>query len=117
MNDALMSRTRTRRLVAEANALRADREALSRDVRIAVLSAQMELANAQRALVTTRKGLDAAEESYRVRRALLAAERITALELVDAETDLTRARISALDARIDLRIADAALAQALGSDR
>jgi len=82
-----------------------------------VLSAQQDIANAQRAIATTAKGLDAAEESYRVRRALLAAERVTAVELVDAETELTRARIAALDARIDLRIAIAGLAHALGNDR
>ena len=117
INDALISRTTSRRLTAEANALRADREQLSRDVRIAVLSAQQDIANARRAIATTAKGLDAAEESYRVRRALLAAERVTAVELVDAETELTRARIAALDARIDLRIAIAGLAHALGNDR
>jgi len=117
INDALISRTTSRRLTADANALRADREQLSRDVRIAVLSAQQDLANARRAIATTAKGLDAAEESYRVRRALLAAERVTAVELVDAETELTRARIAALDARIDLRIAIAGLAHALGNDR
>lgn len=116
-NDALISKTTTRKLHAEASALRADREQLARDVRLAVLSAQQAIANAQRAIATTAKGLDAAEESYRVRRALLAAERVTAVELVDAETDLTRARISALDARIDLRIAIAGLDHALGTDR
>ena len=117
LNDALISRTTSRKLVAEASALRADREQLSRDGRHAVLSAQQAIANAQRAMLTTAKGLDAAEESYRVRRALLAAERVTAVELVDAEADLTRARISALDARIDLRVAIANLEHALGNDR
>jgi outer membrane protein len=117
LNDALVSKTTSRKLGAEATALRADREQLSRDVRMSVLSAQQDIANAQRAITTTAKGLDAAEESYRVRRALLAAERVTAVELVDAEADLTRARISALDARIDLRVAIANLEHALGNDR
>jgi outer membrane protein TolC len=117
MNDALISKTTSRKLSAEAKALKADREAIARDIRIDVLSAQQDIANAQRAITTTAKGLDAAEESYRVRRALLSAERVTAVELVDAETDLTRARISALDARIDLRIAIAGLEHALGNDR
>lgn len=117
LNDALLSKTTSKKLGAEANALRADREQLTRDVQLAVLSAQQDIANAQRAIMTTAKGLDAAEESYRVRRALLAAERVTAVELVDAEADLTRARISALDARIDLRVAIANLEHALGNDR
>jgi outer membrane protein TolC len=117
LNDALVSRTTDRKLVAEASALRADREQMTRDVRLAVLDAQQDITNAQRAITTSAKGLAAAEESYRVRRALLAADRVTAVELVDAETDLTRARISALDARIDLRIAIASLDHALGNDR
>ena len=117
LNDALISRTTDRKLAAEASALRADREQLTRDVRVAVLSASQDITNAQRAITTSAKGLDAAEESYRVRRALLAADRVTAVELVDAETDLTRARISALDARIDLRIAIAGLEHAIGNDR
>ena len=52
-----------------------------------------------------RRASTAAEESYRVRRELLAADRATAVELVDAETDLTRARIASLNARVDLRVA------------
>jgi outer membrane protein TolC len=71
---------------------------------------------AQRALATSKKGLDAANESYRVRQALLAAQRATGVELVDAETELTRARIAALNARIDLRIANVELAHAIGAD-
>ena len=80
------------------------------------MSAQQAVALAQRAFATSQKGLAAAEESYRVRQALLAAQRATAVELVDAETELTRARITALNARVDLRVAIAQLAHALGSD-
>ncbi|CAN5687562.1 hypothetical protein BH11MYX3_BH11MYX3_41530 [soil metagenome] len=114
--DALTSRTTTRRLVAESAALRADREALVRGAQIELLSAQQGVLLARQALSTSSKGLIAAEESYRVRSALLAAERATAVELVDAQTDLTRAQIAALDARVDLRIAIAELDHALGTD-
>lgn len=117
LNDALIARTTKHRFAAEARALAADHEAAKREVQIAVLSAQQHLDNARRAIATTAKGLDAAEEGYRVRRALLAAERVTAVELVDAETELARARIAALDARIDLRIALADLDHAIGTDR
>jgi outer membrane protein len=51
-----------------------------------------------------------------VRQALLAAQRATAVELVDAETELTRARITSLNARIDLRIAMVELKHAIGAD-
>lgn len=116
LNDALVARTSERRIAAEANELRADRENLEVGTRIELLSAQQAVALAQHALATTQKGLAAAEESYRVRRELLNAERATALELVDAETELTRARIAALNARVDLRVARAQLDHAVGND-
>jgi outer membrane protein TolC len=116
LNDALISRTTDRRLRAEANQLRADRESLLRGTRIELLAAQQGVATAQLSVATTAKGLAAAEESYRVRRELLNAERATVVELVDAETDLTRARFAAINARINLRVALAQLAHALGED-
>jgi outer membrane protein TolC len=116
LNDALVAETTKRRLAAEANELRADRQNLENGTRIEVLSAQQSVALAQHALATTQKGLAASEESYRVRRELLSAERATAVELVDAETELTRARIAALNARVDLRVAQAQLNHAIGND-
>jgi outer membrane protein len=116
LNDALMSRTTDRRLRAEADQLRADRDNVERGTRLEVLAAQQAVALAQHALATSQKGLLAAEEGYRVRRELLNAERATAVELVDAETELTRARITALNARVDLRVARAQLDHALGND-
>jgi len=116
LNDALVEGTTDRRLIAETDELRADRDNLERGARIEVLSAQQAVSLAEHALRTTAKGLAATEESYRVRRELLAADRATAVELVDAETDLTRARIAALNARVDLRVAMTQLAHAVGND-
>jgi outer membrane protein TolC len=116
LNDTLISRTTMNRIRAETNQIRADRENLERGTRIEVLAAQQAVSLAQHALVTSQKGLAAAEESYRVRKELLNADRATGVELVDAETDLTRARVSALNARVDLRVAMAQLTHALGND-
>jgi len=116
LNDALISRTTEHRLTAEANELRADHENLERGTRIEVLSAQQQVTVAQHALTTTQKGLTSAQEAYRVRKELLNADRATAVELVDAETELTRSRIAALNARVDLRVARAQLEHALGND-
>jgi len=116
LNDALIADTTQHRLRAEASELRADRENLEHGTRIEVMAAQQAVSLAQHALSTTQKGLSAAEESYRVRRELLNAERATAVELVDAETELTRARIAALNARVDLRVARAQLDHAVGND-
>ncbi len=116
LNDNLVSKTTEKRLRAEGDELRYDRENLERGARVQILAAQQAVALAQHALKTSAKGLAAAQESYRVRQALLAAERATAVELVDAETDLTRARIASLNARVDLRVAVAQLTHALGAD-
>jgi outer membrane protein len=116
LNDALQSRASDRRIRAETDELRADRENLERGARIEVLAAQQAVALAQHSLQTSQKGLAAAEEGYRVRKELLNAERATAVELVDAETELTRSRIAALNARVDLRVARAQLDHALGND-
>lgn len=116
LNDALVSRSNQRRIAAETAQLRADRENLERGTRIEVLAAQQAVTLAQASLETSAKGLAAAEEGYRVRRELLNAERATAVELVDAETDLTRARIAALNARVDLRVAMTQLEHAVGND-
>jgi outer membrane protein TolC len=114
--DALQSRATDHRIRAEADELRADRESFERGTRIEVLAAQQAVSLAQHSLDTTQKGLAAAEEGYRVRKELLNAERATAVELVDAETELTRSRIAALNARVDLRVARAQLDHALGND-
>ena len=116
LNDTLVSRTTDRRIAAEANELRADRDNLERGTRLEVLSAQQAVALAVHALSTSQKGLTAAQEAYRVRKELLNADRATAVELVDAETELTRSRIAALNARVDLRVARAQLDHALGND-
>lgn len=116
LNDALNAHAKESQIAAETNELRADRANLERGTRVEILAAQQAVALATHALETTKKGLDAAAESYRVRRELLAAERATAVDLVDTETDLTRARIAALNARVDLRVANAQLAHALGND-
>jgi len=116
LNETLLAKTTDRRLRGETNELRADRENLARGTRIEILAAQQAVAIAQAALATSAKGLAASEEGYRVRRELLNAQRATAVELVDAETDLTRARIAALNARVDLRVAMVQLAHALGND-
>ena len=115
-NQALISRSNLDRLAAEADELRADRAGLAQSTEIQILAAAQALELSVRSLQTTKEGLEAAEESYRVRKELLNAERATAVELVDAQTDLTRAWIAALNARVDLRVALAQLSHALGED-
>ncbi|MEO6775402.1 MAG: TolC family protein, partial [Kofleriaceae bacterium] len=87
LNDSLVASTTQHRIKAETDELRADKDNLLRGARIELLSAQQAVQLALHALQTSAKGLQAAEEGYRVRKELLNAERATAVELVDAETD------------------------------
>jgi outer membrane protein TolC len=68
------------------------------------------------AVVSSTRQLASAEEAYRVQRELFNNGRGTSTTLTDAETDLTRARLTLLNARADARIARVRLDHALGRD-
>jgi outer membrane protein TolC len=115
INESLAGNAQRDKLAAQADELRSDRASLEQQVELEVLGASEAVTLATQALDTTRQGIEAAEEGYRVRKDLFGAGRATVVEMVDAENELARARIAALDARIDLRIAAAKLAYALGA--
>ena len=117
LNDYLYASPKDAKADAQLRALDADRRSLELGVRAQVTAARQAVVLADRAYEATRRGLAAAEESHRVRQELLAAERATAIELIDADTELTRARIAAIDALIDRRIARARLANVIGEDQ
>lgn len=116
LNSFLDSLPSDRKYDAQLRALDADAAGLELGIRAQVTAARQAVVLADRAYAATQRGLAAAEESHRVRQELLAAERATAIELIDAETELTRARIAAIDALIDRRIARAQLAHVTGED-
>jgi outer membrane protein TolC len=99
---------------ARVRAMEADRDALADQIHLQVMSAFQDLAEARIAQDTTARRLVSAEESYRTRRLLFQNGRATTVELLDAETDLTRARLEAVGARIDGRVAAVRLAYAIG---
>lgn len=101
-------------LDAQADALEEERAALLDAIRHDVVDAAVSLDEADASLATTERGLRSAEESTRVRRELFRAGRATAAEVVDAETELTRARLDAVQARIDRRVAAVRLDLAVG---
>ncbi len=115
-NDAILSGARVDDSAAKLRAIDTDRQRLANGISNEVTADLLQVDIAKQALINTQQALTAAEEGYRVRKELLDAERVTAVELVDAETELTQARIAAIDARIDLRIAWARLHHALGLD-
>lgn len=116
LNDYLNTDYAVKGLEAERAQLAADRARLADGIRLQIVGALSAIAVAQSALASSREALAAAEEGYRVRMELLAMQRATAVELVDAQAELTRARGAAMTARVDLRFALAQLFHALGED-
>jgi outer membrane protein len=104
--------------VSEANAdvVASRRGALKNGLRLETNQAINALAEASFGLEASREGLAAAEENYRVRRELYRAGKATIVEVTDAETDLTRARLEVVNSHVDVRIARVELAHALGRD-
>lgn len=114
LSDVPAAAARVRAAEARTVASRSDRTLLLDRIRLEVLTARQASEEARVAVGATTRGLVAAEESYRTRLLLFQNGRATAVELLDAETDLTRARLEALGARIDERAAEVRLRYALG---
>jgi outer membrane protein len=103
-------------LDAQAAALNAQRAQLRDALRLEVSQSITAAQEAIYALATSRQALEAAEESYRVRRELFRAGRATLVEVSDAETSLTRARLEVVNAHVDVRLTRVQLEHALGRD-
>jgi outer membrane protein len=115
-NEAAAAEFGARAQRAKERSIEAQEGQLHDRLRIEVTQAVASLHESDFAVQSTARGLDAAEESYRVRRDLYANGRATSIELTDAETDLTQARLNAIGARIDQRVARVRLVHALGRD-
>lgn len=115
-NDAVLGGTGGSAAGKKADATAAEEDALREGVRAEVVHAYQAVHDATTAIGATRRGLAAAEESFRVRRALFRVGQATSTELTDAENALARARFAAVSARVDLRISRAALTHATGRD-
>ncbi len=101
----------------QAQVLAAQRQELSEALRLEVASALTSVKTARFAVGAVQEQIEAAEEGYRTRRELFRAGRSTSVELIDSETELTRARLELVNAFVDLHIAEAQLAHALGRDQ
>lgn len=114
LTDILAADDRALAASARGAAVSQDRAALLDRIHVEVVAALRALEDAEVALRTTRRSLESAEESYRVRRLLFQNARSTSVELLDAETDLTRVRLELLNALVDARIARARVDYAVG---
>jgi outer membrane protein TolC len=115
-NDLGGSDASTRGLDAQRRKLDAERAAVKDALRDEISAAVVATKEARVASETANRGLVAAEESYRVRRELFELGRATEVELIDAETDVLRARLEMIQARVDARVARVQLDHAVGRD-
>ncbi len=114
--DILSATAHAKNAEARADEVVAQRSALKNALRVEVNQAMNALAEAAFSVDVSRDGRAAAEENYRVRRELYRAGKATTVEVTDAETELTQARLDAVNAQMDVRIARVQLTHALGRD-
>ena len=114
LSDVPSTIQRVRADEARYQAKEGERDDLLDQIHLEVMSARQSLEESRVSQGTTKRQLSAAEESYRARKLLFENGRATTGELIDAETDLTQARLDAINAHIDARVAEVRLARALG---
>ena len=115
-NDIASAHAQGRVADARTQQVAAQRAALVDGVRSEVALAVQAVRDADTAVSTSARGLAASEASYRVRLSLFRVGRATSVELTDAESDLLRSRLDAVNARVDQRIARVRLDRATGRD-
>ena len=115
-NDLGGSDASRRAIDAQRRKLDAERAAVKDTLRDEISAAVVATQEAAAEAESADRGLSAAEESYRVRRELFELGRATQVELVDAETDVLRARLEMIQARVDARVARVQLEHAVGRD-
>jgi outer membrane protein TolC len=115
-NDAASSFEAYRGLRARQTAASEQRRAVVDQVRSEIATALQAVDSAASAQLTSARAARSAEESYRMRRSLFQNGRATSVELTDAETELTRARLAVISARIDARIAEVGITHVVGRD-
>lgn len=111
---ALVNNATTDRVAAQRDAIEANVMALREGLELEVRAAYMNAQTAAASIESTRRQLSAATESYRVRRERFVAGSATSADLTDAELDLVRARLAAVNAQVDVRESLARLRRAIG---
>lgn len=108
-NDLLLSLPGAEGLRSERAQVEADIRALERAVKVEVSQAHATYRAAAHASRAAAAGIDAAEESYRIRQAQFRAGSAVATDVIDAEEKLRRARLDLVNAAINLHVARARL--------
>ena len=113
-NDYLVASDQKKQVEGNLAQLKATREQLVDALNLEVIEAYSKVREQEASVIATNAGLRAAEESYRVRVEQFHNGATTSALVVDTEAELTRARLVALDARVNVRIARSNLRKAVG---
>ena len=115
-NDVLTANGNVHDLDARVAAIVANKNATRDNIEVEVTQMLQAVREADFSIESSTRELASAEEAYRVQRELFNNGRGTSTTLADAESDLTRARLDLLNAKVNARTARIRLEHALGRD-
>jgi outer membrane protein TolC len=113
-NELAIGLSQSRQHKARAEGLDAQRQQMMEAIRDEVLAAVQARQESALALGAAKKSLALAEDSLRVRRSLVTEGRANHVDVIDAETELVRARFVEVDAKIDAQFASIRLLRSMG---
>jgi outer membrane protein TolC len=116
LNDTFTTIGAAAEVKARIASVSAQQAALRDGLRVEVASAYADALKAPAVTEAADRGMASAEESLRVRRELFRNGKATSSELIDAEAELTQARLRRLDAHVGVLVAKARLDHATGRD-
>lgn len=114
INQTLMTKAQVRGLKADKRELALQAEQMRRGIKMEVVQAYGDRIRAIQAIELNTRGLASAAEAYRVASENFAAGAATTNDIIDAEGDQIQAGLRAINAHIDLRVANARLLYASG---
>jgi outer membrane protein TolC len=116
VNDTFSTIGKQAEAAGAVQALEEQNQGLRDGIVLAVTAAYQDLRTARSAITAAERSEEAATEALRVRRDVFLAGRATSTDLIDAETELTRARLGRVNAHVDVLVAEAKLGYAIGAD-
>jgi outer membrane protein TolC len=115
-NDVLTANGNVRDIETRVAAIEANKNVTRDNIEVEVTQMLQGVHEADFSIESSTRELASAEEAYRVQRELFNNGRGTSTTLADAESDLTRARLDLLNAKVAARTARVRLEHALGRD-
>ena len=115
-NDTLSTIGAAAESKARVTQITEQKQVLRDGLKMEVVAAWAEIKKSAASIDAATRGLTASEEGLRVRRELFLQGKATNVEMLDAETEVTRARLVRLDAQIGLIVAQIKYDHAIGND-